>query len=711
MSAIEPLVSSPGETGESVRHQHRRILMIGAGAGVALTLALLWIGNVTLSHRAASEADRRLADAAARTALVLDEMMTQRERQVALLASSPTIVDAARAGTAKAIALGLTARSTEQNEAAFAERRSLDADPRTRDYLRAQLATLGAAEILLTDAHGLNAVTTQQSSDFVQSDESWWKSAATGGVSAPSASYDESAQQAVVSMAAAVRARAGDPMVGVLKVSFGLRDFDGALDRTATSTGIQVDLLDEEGRVIAGSNSGSRLATLSGLTPDIVRVGAAEPFTYGEGASSERVVMRPVVGGRWRMAAHVPVASLAADARSERLVLDLGIVALGSLMLGALWFLGWMLSRRIVAPAERLVAAAGAVATGDLTERIAVTDAGSGQLDWATREMVGRLRHLAASMRQAAQETGSMSAGISASAEEMAASAQHVAETSNDLSQQSTEMAQTLQELASDSQRLAGISRELAAGARDGVSRNAQLRELARANRERLHAGAAALESLALDVRSSAGAVEALVEASAQVRDFVTLVRKMARQSKLLALNAAMEAARAGEQGQGFAVVAGEVRRLAAMSAESAEKTDQLVSAVLDRVEQSRTLSRRNVETVEAALDATRSGLESFNQVERAVIESEQWTASIERAATATNSLVSESSVRLDALSRHTESFAAAMEEVAATSEEQSASTEEISAAAAELGRSAEKLSTLVGTLRLDAGEGRLSAA
>jgi methyl-accepting chemotaxis protein len=700
-----PVIHNPSDDrADSVTSQYRRILSVSAAMGVMLTLALLWIGNVLLSRHAAGEADAHLADAAERTALVLDEMMRERERQLLLLASTPDVVDAARAGAARANAEGLPGRPIEVNEKAYDERRSLDIDARVKAFLQEQLSLLGVAEILLTESHGFNAVTTQKTSDFVQSDEEWWKTAAARGSAIPSASYDESARQAVVSLAAAVRARSIDSLVGVIKVSFGLRDFDEALDRTGEASGIDVDLLDEGGRVIAGANSGTRLAALSGLDAGALAT-ADEVLTYGEGAERQRAALRSVAGGRWRMIAHVPESQLAGEARNERLLLDLGVVALGALMLGALWLMSRVLSKRIVAPAERLVAAAGAVATGDLTRRAAADDGGDGQLDWATREMLGRLRHLAASMRQAAHETGAMSTEISASAEEMAASAQHVAETSNDLSQQSTEMAQMIQELASDSGRLATISSDLASGAQDGLRRNQQLRDLARGNRERLNAGAAALETLAVDVRTSAAAVDALVHASAQVRDFVGLVRKMARQSKLLALNAAMEAARAGEQGQGFAVVASEVRRLAAMSAESAEKTDALVAAVLERVEQSRTLSARNVETVGAALEATRAGLESFGQVERAVVETEGWTASIDRAASATNSLVAEMNARLDALSRHTESFAAAMEEVAATSEEQSASTEEISSSAAELGRSADKLSALVGTFKLDTAE------
>ena len=130
----------------------------------------------------------------------------------------------------------------------------------------------------------------------------------------------------------------------------------------------------------------------------------------------------------------------------------------------------------------------------------------------------------------------------------------------------------------------------------------------------------------------------------------MTLVQKLARQSKLLALNAAMEAARAGEHGHGFAVVAEEVRRLSAMSSDAAERTERVVGDVLNGIAQSRTSSERTVETVRAVRDATEQGSRSFGQIEHAVAEADTWTASIENAGAAASSLVARCAPKLDSL-------------------------------------------------------------
>jgi methyl-accepting chemotaxis protein len=364
-------------------------------------------------------------------------------------------------------------------------------------------------------------------------------------------------------------------------------------------------------------------------------------------------------------------------------------------------------ARHITDPAARLAAAAESVAERDLTVHVASVESSDeiGRLSRATAAMIDELRRLAGALQSSSRETSAMAGEIGASAEEMAASAQQMAETSSQLSEQSSQMAATIQHLASDATKLVGIAGELDAGAAEGVERNTRMRDLAAASRARLDDSAGTLGVLARDVEASAMAIEALAAGSEEIRAFVTFVQKMARQSKLLALNAAMEAARAGEQGQGFAVVASEVRRLAASAGEQAEHTEALVRDILDRVEASRTSSQRSVETARQVLDATRQSSESFGQIEQAVRDTETWTLAIRQASEGSGTLIREMTARLDSLAQGTESFAAAMQQVAASSEEQSASTQEIASAASHLAAAAERLLKLVATFRLEQGE------
>ena len=689
-------------------------LQRGIVFGAALVaVAILGIATLVAMRTAADflsdRADMRLRDVARRGELVTEQALLERARQVELIGAAPTIIDAARAGAARAAQMGLVGRPIEALERQMAATKNLAVSEAATRFLQRQLAPLAIAEMFVTDANGFNAVTTEMTSDFVQSDEAWWRDAVRKGLTTAEAEYDESARQVVVSMAAAIHEGDRDRAEGVIKIAFGIASLDAALGR-ATGDDVRLDVIDTRGRVIASSARGTeRMKLLAGagqlpITPGDTIVS----FTAAD--TTHRAMLAAANSGSWRVVARIQEANVLRTLREARPLIAFALLGVLAFIIATLWLMSRFLDRRISAPVTELAVVAEAVASGDLSTEMTASNANDevGRLSRATAAMVEDLRRVVSTLRDAARETTARAAEITGGSENMAAAAEEMAVTSGELSRQSTEMADSIQRMATDASRLQSIADQLAAGAHNGVERNAALTVLAKENRARFDASAMALEHLASDARASADAVKALAEASEEFGAFVTLVQKMAKQSKLLALNAAMEAARAGEHGQGFAVVASEVRRLSANSADAAQRTEVLVRSVLAKVQESRALSARTMDTVIGVLETTQLGMHSFAQVEEAVRGSEAWTASIENAARTSRELVSDVTARLDEVAKATESYASAMQEVAASSQEQSASTEQIAAAASTLAEAAAHMAGLVGGFRLETRTGEL---
>ena len=642
-----------------------------------------------------------LSDAARRSALLVDRVLAERMRQVDLIAWESSVIEAAKKGTLVSRRRGLPLQTISALEERFKATRSQQVDSTALEFLLDLLPKLDIAEVMLTDQYGYNAVATSPPSDFVQSDESWWQVAWKSGVTDAEATEDQATGETVVELARAVRDHGR--RVGVVKAKFGLAAVDSALLQAGVGTTLRVDLIDSVGHVIASSAGGKRFQLLDGVS-DISRSSSDGIVAFGVGSARQRGAIVLANDGQWRLIAHADEAIVQAPVVRAQFALFGGAGVVLVAILATLLLVNRSIERRITFPAAALAELAEAVAAGDLSRRVnhALAEDEIGRLSRAVGAMVAELRRLAGALGSSAQETSAMSAEITAGTEEMAASAGEIAHTASELSQQSTGMAQSIQSLSASAEQLVRIAGELRDGAHEGVERNRKLRGLSLESRGKLDQSSQALELLAKDVAANAASIESLAQASLEVRSFVTLVQKLARQSKLLALNAAMEAARAGEHGQGFAVVASEVRRLSAMSSEAAQRTEQVMGGVLRGIDESRASSERSVNTVRQVLEATEHGVRSFVAVEQAVETNEAWTTSIERAATSANVLVTEITKRLTQLTSGTESFAAAMQQVAASSEEQSASTQEIAAAAAALSSAAEKLSHLVSNLRLE---------
>lgn len=191
--------------------------------------------------------------------------------------------------------------------------------------------------------------------------------------------------------------------------------------------------------------------------------------------------------------------------------------------------------------------------------------------------------------------------------------------------QGTTEQQQETAGVADAMQQMTLAVQEVANGATDTSSATGDaLREVNEGNRV-IQGAHEAIEGLSTMVGNLNQVLERLIQDSGQIASVIDVIRGIAEQTNLLALNAAIEAARAGEQGRGFAVVADEVRTLAQRTQESTEHTQQIIGNLTeattdasDSMENCQTLAERSVnemEKVGAALSAITHAVNTIDQM------------------------------------------------------------------------------------------------
>jgi len=232
---------------------------------------------------------------------------------------------------------------------------------------------------------------------------------------------------------------------------------------------------------------------------------------------------------------------------------------------------GWLLMRAITQPVERIVATLKSLESGDLSVKLDLHRRDEfNAIELGFNSMVGELKNLVGNAQR--------------SAVQMTTSVTEIAATSRQQQATATETAATTTEIGATSREIAATSRDLVRTMGE-VSDNAEQTSILAGTGQ---LGLARMEEIMHQVMGAAdvvnGKLSILNEKAGNITQVVTTIVKVADQTNLLSLNAAIEAEKAGEYGKGFAVVAVEVRRLADQTAVATYDIEQMVREIQSAV-------------------------------------------------------------------------------------------------------------------------------
>ena len=331
------------------------------------------------------------------------------------------------------------------------------------------------------------------------------------------------------------------------------------------------------------------------------------------------------------------------------------ICTLLALILGVLAAV--IITRQITRPLRETLAVVERIASGDLTHTMTVTRRDElGVLQQGIQRMGSTLRNLIGGIRDSVVQIASAAEELSAVTEQTSAGVNSQKVETDQVATAMHEMSATVAEVARNAEKASD-----AASTAD---------KEARAGDKVVGEAIAQIERLAAEVLRSTDAMTVLEQESDKIGKVMDVIKAVAEQTNLLALNAAIEAARAGEAGRGFAVVADEVRGLAQRTQKSTEEIEALVAGLQNGTRQVSSIMLSSRELTNSSVTLTRKAGTSLESITLTVSNIQAMNQQIAAAAEEQSAVAEEISRSIISVRDVSEQTASASEETAASSVE-----------------------------------------
>ncbi len=344
-----------------------------------------------------------------------------------------------------------------------------------------------------------------------------------------------------------------------------------------------------------------------------------------------------------------------------------GIILIGVLATIAGVIISMLLARNIANPLCDAALALEDIADGDgnLTHRLEASTGGEvGRLSKAFNRFIGKIHDLVV-------DVASASAQVATSAEEMSAITGTMRDSVTQQQSETTQVATAINEMTSTVQEVASHAGDAAESARQAHGAAVSGQDVVRANM-------LAINTLSDEIGHSATAINELEQESINIGKVLDVIVDIAEQTNLLALNAAIEAARAGEQGRGFAVVADEVRTLAARTQESTEEIKGIIEGLQRR-------SQTAAQTMNQGLEQVSLSVEQAQKAEAALQSITSAVSAISDMNTRIASAAEEQSAVTEEINRNITNINSAAEHATHSAEQTASSSDELASLALRL--------------------------
>ncbi|EJM63805.1 methyl-accepting chemotaxis protein [Pseudomonas sp. GM50] len=347
--------------------------------------------------------------------------------------------------------------------------------------------------------------------------------------------------------------------------------------------------------------------------------------------AQEKIVYEQLHQRAAQVVARVDQAYVAEDLSMQAELKKNSLLIIGSSALALLVGLiaAWVITRLIVAPLRSVIRVAQQIAAGDLSATIEVT----------RRDEIGQLMQ---AMQQMGAGLSNIVSGLQAGIEQLASSAQSLSAVTEQTNLEVSSQKEETEQVATAMNQMTATVHDVARNAEEAAQAAQTADGKVESGQQVVRQSMARIEQLADSATSASSSIESLSAEIQNIGTVLSVIKSVAEQTNLLALNAAIEAARAGEQGRGFAVVADEVRALAKRTQQSTEEIERLVSALRSAAQSSVQQIQNSGELVKLAVSDALQTESALGSIAAAVSLIQQMNQQIAAAAEEQSSVAEE---------------------------------------------------------------------